>query len=332
MIIAKGLTKEFISYQKRPGLLGSISSLYKREYTTKQAVNSFDLEIKKGEIIGLLGPNGAGKTTLMKMFTGIIVPSHGQLEVLGFKPFERHKEFRKKIALVMGQKSQLWWDIPALDSFLLLQKYYEVPQKQFKERLDYMAELLDVQRLLEVHVRKLSLGERMKMELMASLLHNPEVIFLDEPTIGLDLVAQEKIRQFVKDFQKEHQTTIILTSHYMADVSELCQRLVLIFEGQKAFDGAISEFENFLGNEKSITFHFEESINQRTPFDKFSPKWNPEFTQVELRMPIEGLRQDCIEILKNFPVTDFASDNVPIENVMKTLLNNPEILVGKNNH
>src|SRR5690606_35893830 len=202
------------------------------------------------------GPNGAGKTTLMKMFTGIVVPSHGELQVLGYRPFDREKDFRKRIALVMGQKSQLWWDIPAMDSLLLIKAYYEIPNDAFNERVEEMASLLGVKELLHVHVRKLSLGERMKLELMASLMHRPDILFLDEPTIGLDLVAQDAIRSFIKSYHERYKPTVILTSHYMQDVQALCSRLVLIMDGKKTFDGAIKDFEKILGSDKTVTFTF----------------------------------------------------------------------------
>ncbi|TNF01163.1 MAG: ATP-binding cassette domain-containing protein [Deltaproteobacteria bacterium] len=329
MISTSGLTKNFKSYKKAPGFMGSLRALYKRDYITKTAVNSFDLTIQKGEIVGLLGPNGAGKTTLMKMFTGIIVPSNGDIKIAGYVPAERDKTFRKKIALVMGQKSQLWWDIPAMDSFLLLQKFYEVPDADFKARVEQMSELLDVKDLLHVHVRKLSLGERMKMELMASLLHNPEVIFLDEPTIGLDLVAQENIRQFIKEYHRQNNTTIILTSHYMADVHALCKRLVLILQGKKGFDGPIEEFEQILGREKSVSFSFSESIHDYTDFfENFSPEWNADFTKVDLRIPMEALREISGKVINKFPVIEFNTEKMPIERVMKTLMEKPELALG----
>lgn len=330
MIKTRGLTKNFLSYKKSPGFMGSIKALYKRDYITKTAVNSYDLEIKKGEIVGLLGPNGAGKTTLMKMLTGIIVPSSGEILVAGSVPADRNKEFRKRIALVMGQKSQLWWDIPAMDSFLLLQKFYEVSDSDFEERIEEMSTLLDVKDLLHVHVRKLSLGERMKMELMASLLHNPEVIFLDEPTIGLDLVAQENIRYFIKEFHRKNNTTIILTSHYMADVHALCKRLVLILQGNKGFDGPIEEFEQILGREKSVSFSFSEAIEDHTHFfENWSPEWNQSFTKVDLRLPQEDLRDIGKAVLEKFPVVEFNTEKMPIERVMKTLMEKPELALGE---
>lgn len=326
VIEVNNLTKQFKSYKKKPGIKGSIESFFNREYTVKKAVDGFNLEIKKGEIIGLLGPNGAGKTTLMKMFTGIIVPTEGELKIVGHEPWERKKDFKKRIALVMGQKSQLWWDIPAMDSFLLLQKFYELSDEEFTERLNYMADILNIRDLLHVQIRKLSLGERMKMELMASLLHNPDVIFLDEPTIGLDLVAQESIREFVLDFHRKNGTTIIITSHYMADVQALCDRLVLIFDGQKAYDGPLETFEKILGTEKTVSFTFESAIPACGFIDKFDGEWSEDRTQVDLRVPEEELREVGKKVLELHPVTEFATEKMPIERVMKTLMTNPEVL------
>ncbi len=331
MIKAQNLTKTFQSYKKDPGIAGSIKALFKRNYIEKSAVDNFNLDIRSGEIIGLLGPNGAGKTTLMKMFTGIIVPSSGSLEVLGYRPYERDKEFRKKISLVMGQKSQLWWDIPAMDSFLLLQKYYEIPQKNFNERVGYLSDLLEVKKYLHIHVRKLSLGERMKLELMASLLHDPEIIFLDEPTIGLDLLAQENIRDFIKAYHQDHKVTLILTSHYMADVAALCKRLVLIFEGKKRYDGSIEKFEKILGLAKIVSFTFSKPQEPLDPiWEGLDATWSAAKDYVELRIAEEDLRPISTKILAEKDVIEFSTEKMPIERVMKTLLTNPDLLRKSN--
>lgn len=326
MIECAGLRKDFRQYRKEAGLMGSWKSLFKRTYDRKTAVDDFDLSIARGEIVGLLGPNGAGKTTLMKMFSGIIVPSAGELRVLGHVPFAREQGFRKKIALVMGQKSQLWWDIPAMDSFQLLQKYYEIPYRDFQKRLSELASLMNVTSLLNVHVRKLSLGERMKMELMACLLHQPEILFLDEPTIGLDLVAQRNIRDFIAAYQAEHKTTVILTSHYMADVDALCARIVLVLGGQKRFDGPIEDFSHILGREKVVSVSFQEAVPPDEAFSAFDPDWNEGRTRVSLRIPEERLRQSAIDILSRYPVSEFSMEKMPIERVMNTLLVNPQLL------
>lgn len=330
-IYAHALGKNFRHYAKEPGLLGSLKSFFIRHQEYKPAIRDFDLAIAPGEIVGLLGPNGAGKTTLMKMFTGIIVPSWGELRVLGYIPHRRELAFRRKIALVMGQKSQLWWDIPALDSFLLLQKYYEIPEADFRRRLAQLSELLQVENLLKVHVRKLSLGERMKMELMASLLHQPEIVFLDEPTIGLDLVAQQNIRAFILNWQRESQTTVILTSHYMADVDALCQRIVLVLDGCKRFDGPIGSFERILGRQKFVSISFDQPVDPSLPlWQKLDARWNSDKTSVEVRIPEECLRQTAMEILRDFPVNSLSMEKLPIERVMHELLNNPHLLAEPN--
>lgn len=327
MIRCRNLSKSFKVYEKKPGFLGSFRSFFHRTYQRNYAVQGFDLEVEQGEMIGLLGPNGAGKTTLMKMLTGIIHPSDGSVSILGQTPAERSHSFRMQIALVMGQKSQLWWDIPALDSFLLLKEYYQIPQAAFKKRLDDITERLQVGHLLQIHLRKLSLGERMKMELIGSLLHQPKVLFLDEPTIGLDLVAQRSIREFIRDYHKETSTTVILTSHYMADVDALCSRLVLILGGRKRFDGSIGEFSEVLGKEKYVYASFSEKVDRDHPFwASLTAEWHPEEESVELRVAEVALRQTLIEMLKLFPVVDVRCEKLPIERVMESLMRRPELI------
>ena len=327
MIQCRDLTKNFKSFKKREGLTGSLGSLFRRHYTTNVAVHHFSLDVEMGEIVALLGPNGSGKTTLMKMLTGIIVPTSGRVAVCGHVPFDRQKEFRKKIALVMGQKSQLWWDIPAMDSFRLLQRYYEIDSPSFKRRMDELVEFLRVGDLLHIHVRKLSLGERMKMELMASLLHRPEVIFLDEPTIGLDILAQQNIRQFVRKYHEEHRCTILLTSHYMADVEALCERLVFVFNGEKYFDDELSRFVGILGNTKSVHFRFRSPQNVDDPlWQNHRPNWNEGGTEVELQLEARDLREVSQKILADYPVVDFSTEKIAIEKVLRRIIEEPEIL------
>lgn len=327
MIQCENLFKNFRIYHKHAGFKGTLKSFVSREYKVNTAVEDFSMEIKQGEFVGLLGPNGAGKTTLMKMLTGIIVPSSGHVDVLGYRPFDRKINFRKKIALVMGQKSQLWWDIPALDSFLLIQRYYEIDQQKFKARLDELAQVLGVESQLDIHVRKLSLGERMKMELIACLLHEPEVIFLDEPTIGLDVVAQTKIRQFLFDYQKTNNTTVILTSHYMADVEALCGRIVLILGGKKRFDGSLTNFQTLLGSEKFVTMRFDKLVDQKDErLKSFDANWSKDGLGVDVRIPQEIFRDVSIQLMQNYPIIDFRTEKLPIERVMETLIKNPELM------
>jgi ABC-2 type transport system ATP-binding protein len=317
VIFAKELYKLFRIYKKPPGLIESFKALFHRDYETNTAIRNFNLEIERGEIVGLLGPNGAGKTTLMKMFTGIIVPSRGTLNVLNHIPSNRDLNFRKKIALVMGQKSQLWWDLPTMDSLQLLQRYYEIPENLFRQRVNDLSDILGVTNLLHIHVRKLSLGERMKVELIASLLHQPEILFLDEPTLGLDIVAQRNVREFIKHYQKKYNTTLILTSHYMADVSALCQRIVLVLQGEKHFDGTLKEFETLQGPEKNVMFIFSHKISVEDDiWKRWDAQWNNEQTQVNVRIAESELREATIYILQHYPVIEFQTEALPIERVL----------------
>lgn len=239
LISVKSLSRSFISHIREPGFKGAVKSLFSRKYSTKNAVNNVTFDVGEGEILGLIGANGAGKTTLVKMLSGIIFPSSGSATILGFTPHERKYPFRKQIALVMGQKAQLWWDLPAVDCFLLLKDIYGVEDRQFKESLEELVTMLEVGPLLGVQVRRLSLGERMKMEIIASLLHRPKVIFLDEPTIGLDITSQRSLRRFLREYQLKYKPAIILTSHYMEDIEQLCERVVIMREGAVVYDGQL---------------------------------------------------------------------------------------------
>lgn len=251
-IEVKKLSKRFKVNKKKEGLLGSVIGLFKREYLIVDAVKDISFEIRQGECIGLIGPNGAGKTTTLKMLTGLIFPTDGQVDVLGYVPWERKNDFRKQISLVMGNKFQLWWDLPACDGLDLHRIIYEIPYYEYKERLKKLAGVLQVENLLQVPLRNLSLGERMKMELIASLIHSPKIIFLDEPTIGLDYQSQKNIRQFLKEINLEHKTTIILTSHYMADIESICDRLLMIDKGKIIYDGLKEELVQLFDKEINV--------------------------------------------------------------------------------
>lgn len=241
IIYAAGLSKTYRRYKKKEGIRGSIEGLFRREYEEKTAVNNMDLLVQKGEFTGLIGPNGAGKTTLIKMLTGIIAPTSGKLSVLGFTPDERRDAFKRQYAVVMGQKSQLFFELTVNDILRLFQAIYEIPEREFQENKHFFVELFQVRELMDVQVRTLSLGERMKMELMVALLHNPRVLFLDEPTIGLDAVASRQIRKFLREVNRERHTTILLTSHYVEDIRMLCDRAVVVSHGRKFYDGSTTE-------------------------------------------------------------------------------------------
>src|SRR3989344_1462726 len=254
------LKKYYQVHKKEPGFMGSIKSLVSRKYESVKAVDDISFDIAAGELVGFIGPNGAGKTTTLKCLSGFLWPTQGSVSVLGYTPFERKTAFLKQIALVMGQKNQLWWDLPAAETFLLNKEIYEIADDEYKKTRNELVDLLEVEHLLKIQVRKLSLGERMKMELIAALIHSPKVLFLDEPTIGLDVVAQKKMRDFVKEYNQRYKATIILTSHYMDDVKELCERVIVIDKGRLMFDGKLSEIIEKFADHKRI-----EVILQNTP-------------------------------------------------------------------
>jgi len=244
------LSKTFRVPQKSPGLMGAVRGLLARRFREVRAVRDISFSVQEGELVGFLGPNGAGKTTTLKMLAGLLHPSSGEAKVLGFVPWKRERAFQKQFTMVMGQRSQLWWDLPAWDSFLLNKEIYEIPKPQFEETVKELADLLEINDLLEIPVKKLSLGQRMKAELACSLLHRPRVLFLDEPTIGLDVIMQKKVRDFILAYNKRWQATILLTSHNMDDVSELCSRVLLINHGRVLFEGSLPELQERFGHEK----------------------------------------------------------------------------------
>jgi ABC-2 type transport system ATP-binding protein len=270
MIEVVNLSKNFKVHKKQAGLMGSVKSLFSREWITKEALKSVSLKVQEGEILGLIGANGAGKTTLVKILSGIIYPTSGKVSVLGFDPWQRQDEFRRQISLIMGQKAQLWWDLPAADGFLLLKEIYQISDVDYKRRLDELVTMLDVGDQLNIQVRRLSLGERMKMELIAALLHQPRVVFLDEPTIGLDLTAQKAVRSFLLKYQKEHKPIMILTSHYMEDFESLCQRIAIIKEGGIYYDGPLANVLQQFTQSKLLHLNLKEAaaeseITKRMP-------------------------------------------------------------------
>src|SRR5690349_10801978 len=264
IIQADNLVKVYRVFQKKPGLRGAIAALVHREYKQVRAVDGVSFTIEPGEMVAFLGPNGAGKTTTLKMLSGLIYPSAGTAEVLGFVPWQRADDFRRRFALVMGQKNQLWWDLPAADSFQLHREIYSLPAAEFNKTLTELTELLGVAALTRQAVRELSLGERMKMELIAALLHGPQLLLLDEPTIGLDVVAQVAIQKCLRDYHARRGVTMLLTSHYMRDVEALCSRVLVITHGTLVYDGPLSGLADRFGHTKLIRLEFAEG---ETPDD-----------------------------------------------------------------
>lgn len=260
VISAINLTKTYSFHQQGSGLLVSLKGVLKRKTETRLAVDAIDLTVRAGEIVGLLGPNGAGKTTTLKMLSGLLYPTSGELQVLGFTPSKRDVEYLRRIALVMGQKSFLWWDIPAMDSFLLQKDMYGLNDTEFRTSLDELATMLDVEDLLNVQVRKTSLGERMKLELMAALLHRPEIVYLDEPTIGLDVVAKARVRSFLQEINRTRGTTILITSHDMDDIEALCSRVMIINHGQIEYDGSLSRLVHDVQPRKQVRVNYADPV------------------------------------------------------------------------
>ena len=253
MISVRNVSKTYRVHRKDPGLRGSLRALFWRQWEEKRALDNVSLDVQAGEIVGLLGANGAGKTTLVKIMAGIIHPTSGTVSVLGHTPWQRKNAFRRRIALIMGQKAQLWWDLPAADCFLLLREIYRTPHREHQEALDFLCAQLGVRDLLTTQIRRLSLGERMKMELIATLLHRPSVVFLDEPTIGLDITTQRAIRAFLLDYRRDHQPAMILTSHYMEDIENLCRRIIIIRKGAIVFDGSLEQVVRDFAQHKLVT-------------------------------------------------------------------------------
>ncbi len=254
------LTKAYRRYEKEVGFLGSVKALFKRDYSLKTALANFDLSVGEGEFVGLIGPNGAGKTTLVKMLTGIIAPTTGSLSVMGYYPNKLENGFKKQYAVVMGQKSQLFFELTPSDTFLLFKELYGISDEEYKQSISYFTDLFDVSKYLNVQVRTLSLGERMKMELIVALLHNPKILFLDEPTIGLDAVAQKQVRSFLKEVNQTKGTTILLTSHYMEDIKSLCKRCVVVKSGEKIYDGETDALFERYQKYKKMTLLLENNI------------------------------------------------------------------------
>ncbi|MEO5961792.1 MAG: ABC transporter ATP-binding protein [Opitutaceae bacterium] len=328
MIEVQRLTRVFRTYKKKPGFWGGVTGLFRREFEETAAAKDVSFTIAEGEFVGFLGPNGAGKTTTLKMLSGLIYPTSGTARVAGFDPTKRENAYRRLFALVLGQKNQLWWDLPAIESFNLLRAIYAIPHDQFKATLDELVALLDIGKKLNVMVRELSLGERMKMELIAALLHRPRVLFLDEPTIGLDVVSQKAVRQFLRDYNRRHRVTILLTSHYMADIKELCERVIVIHKGKKIYDGALDRLENAGGAKKKIITFVPGagSANGATTL-AFPDTWQSRYGETKraddgkftLCVPGENVVAVSQEILGTGPVADITIEDVPLENVIAEL-------------
>ncbi|MEI2724183.1 MAG: ATP-binding cassette domain-containing protein [Verrucomicrobiota bacterium] len=319
-IVASGLTKTFRTYKKQPGFAGAIRGVFKRQYDQTVAVDNVSFTIEPGELVGFLGPNGAGKTTTLKMLAGLLYPSRGEARVLGHVPWERDDAYRRQFALLLGNKNQLWWDLPARESLELNAKIYGIPQDRFERTVAEMTEMLNVREKLNVSVRELSLGERMKMELIASLLHQPKVLLLDEPTIGLDVVSQKVVREFLKRYNTTRKTTILLTSHYMADIQALCERVIIIDHGKISFDGRLDEVVDRFADFKLITIHCDGAEGgSDESLEKYGELVERVPGSIKLKVKRDRVIPVCKALLDELPVRDIDIEEVPIEDVIRQL-------------
>ncbi len=321
IILAKNLSKVYPVAIKEPGIKGTLRHFIRRQYQYLKAVENISFEINPGEIVGFLGPNGAGKTTTLKMLTGLIHPSNGMVKVADNIPFERKREFLQQITLVMGQKQQLIWDLPVLDSLKINAAVYGVSDKEYRRRLMELTEMLSLEGKLKQPVRKLSLGERMKAELMAALLHQPQVLFLDEPTLGLDINAQVAVREFLREYNQRYQATVLLTSHYMADITALCKRVLLIYQGELIYDGSLDGLLDHFSPYREVQI---ELINPVPPdvdnFQKLLSNYGEVETlagqAVRLLVRRENLTTTVAQILAELEVQDLTVTDPPIEEII----------------
>ncbi|OKH20137.1 ABC transporter [Hydrococcus rivularis NIES-593] len=318
VIDVEHLTKIYPVAIKQPGLKGTLTHFFRRTYRQVKAVQDISFQIEAGEMVGFLGPNGAGKTTTLKMLTGLIHPSSGRVEVAGYVPFRRQPQFLEKISLVMGQKQQLLWDLPALDSLKINAAVYKIPDRIFARRLQELAEMLSLQEKLTQPVRKLSLGERMKAELLAALLHHPQVLFLDEPTLGLDVNAQAAVREFLKEYNQRYQATILLTSHYMADITALCKRVILIHQGRLMYDGSLEELLERFAPCREVRVELAHPMPPEK-LARYGEIETVEGQEVRFLVRREKLTTTISQILAQLEVIDLSVTEPPIEDVIGRL-------------
>lgn len=319
MIEVRQLSKYYQVHEREPGFMASLKSLFHRKFRTVKAVDDVSFSIPEGEIVAFLGPNGAGKTTTMKVLTGLLHPSGGEVNVGGFVPFQQKKEFKKQISLVMGQKSQLIWDIPAAETFLVNKVIYEIPDREYEETLGDLVQLLQLEEVIRKPVRQLSLGERMKCELAAALLHRPRIVFLDEPTIGLDVNMQEVMRRFIQDYSRKYKATILLTSHYMADVTALCERVLVIGKGRLLYDGAISQLVDKYAPNKRIRLQLAERVKESELVDVtqgLGALFHYAFPNVEIDVPREQVSELSARLLTHLTVLDLTIEDPSMESVI----------------
>ncbi len=318
IISVKNLSCSFKKYEREAGFGAAFRSLFKRKFKIVEAVKDISFEVPEGQVLGFIGPNGAGKSTTIKVLTGILYPNKGEVTVLGYHPWKERKDYVKYIGAVIGNKTQLWWDIPALDAFALNKELYEIPKKDYQERLDELLKMLDLKEVSKTPVRKLSLGERMKCEFVASLLHNPKIVFLDEPTIGLDVVAKEKVREFIRKYNKENGTTFFLTTHDMDDIEELCDRIMIIDKGKIIYDGTVEDIRKKYVKTKIIRADFGNAVTRKIRVTNGTVlKQVRHHAEIEISLKDrDSVPAAMKELFKNYDVLDVSVDEPKIEKII----------------
>jgi len=324
LISVNNITKSFKLFKREAGLKGSIKSFFNRKYEYFTALDNINLNIEKGEVIGILGENGAGKTTLIKLIIGLLHPTSGNIEVNGFIPWKRKHAYLKQVSIVMGQKNQLWWDIPASESFLLNKHIYNINDKDYNETLNELINYLDVKDKVDVQVRRLSLGERMKMEIIASLLHRPSIVLLDEPTLGLDVISQSKIREFVKYHNEQYNTTFVITSHYTKDIQEMCERVFVLNKGKQIYDGVFNNLIKLVNPKRKLIYAFPSSPNKES-IDKLKQLYQFEINDHVLvaELSEDILQKLLVELLNIEAPINMSFEDLPVEETMKNFFQNP---------
>jgi ABC-2 type transport system ATP-binding protein len=322
VIRCSGLTRVFRTYKKEPGIAGALRGLVRRQYENSYAAKNVTFDVHEGEFVGFLGPNGAGKTTTLKMLAGLLHPTCGDVRVLGYVPWQRHHAYRRQFALLLGQKNQLWWDLPAIDSLELNAHIYGLDRNDFLRTVDELTEMLRVREKLNVMVRELSLGERMKMELIAALLHHPKVLFLDEPTIGLDIVSQNTVREFLREHNRAYRTTVLLTSHYMADIEALCKRVIIMDHGSVSFDGELSDVMAQFAAHKIVrlTCSPQPSLDD-IPEDvrTLAAPVLDDAGRLQFKVRRKNVAALCRALLDRYTVTDISIEDISAEEVIRQL-------------
>lgn len=328
MIEVKDLRKEFKKPIRGEGISGMIKTLFSRKYEVKEAVKGINFEIKEGEMVGYIGSNGAGKSTTIKMMCGILNPTGGKVLIDGMEPYKKRKQVAQNIGVVFGQKTQLWWDIQLIESFKVLKEIYQISDEDYKERMEFLESVLGLSDFLKQPVRTLSLGQRMRADLAASLLHNPKVLFLDEPTIGLDVLVKEKIREAIKEMNKKYNTTVILTTHDMADIENLCNRIIIIDEGNVIYDGDLLSIKNKFGDLRTVTIELRDDLTSTDMFDTFDGKVGYELKGRELTVNFDALKVNfenvMNHIMQHVHMKDMKLKEISIEEVVREIYKNGE--------